>query len=358
MSAVVAVTIVFGKPGNAEGWVSEEELTGLPDVGLPVRIRLEGDNGQRGVIEGQVYRAWGDEDDAAGILVYAGTSLPSATTREVLQGAGWAPLSQEMVLWLAGTVQDSPVVAAKHEVNLIIENGPDGQMCVYRQVLTPSDPAIPFFGQRMRANFLDDEPTGNVDALFAGYDELPESHGGEVNDEEIVAFLFGDDDDLADLDDDKWRALQEDESASVDALITSHNAGLDARESGLPVVVIYAAVVEIGVARLAFYTSGAGGLTDEDFILSGWEKVAVPGRFDPQGFGLDRRVDLAKRTHVIYQTGPFGDIHLGDWWIDNPQDITDVDRQYLPPHLMELALGVRDLDSLEDIIQRWGPDAT
>lgn len=367
MDNAIAVTVLFGKPGAAAGWVSADALTDYPSVGMPVRIRLRSDTGDS-EIEGQVYQTWGGDydDEPGGVLVFAGLALPDDSVRTVLESAGWEPLSEDTLNWLAGSVQDSPMVAATHEVFLAVGDGENSPLRLFHQVLTPDNPALPFFGQRMKANFLNDDAVvdGILDDVWT-VDDLTQSRLAFDNPEldedfDLDEMLDLMDEYVVDLDEEEtlsaseWRQEQETAREKVDKELTSGVYETSAREDGIPAVVIYASLIQVGVARLMFWTPSLGDITDEDMRQSGWMNVEIPGRFDPVEFAFRRRLELALATHVVYEVGPFAGVRLGDWWVDAPELIDESDRAYLPPYLYELAFGVRDLNSIDSVLHQWG----
>lgn len=326
------VTVLFGAPGAAAGWVSEEELSSIPPVGMPVRIHLRLPGGDS-TIEGQVYRSWDEEDsDPGGVLIFAGRRIPEPETQSLLEHAGWEALSEDAASLLAGTIHESLAIAAQHEVNLIV--GHD-EVRVYRQIIQPNSPILPLFGQRMRMNFT---PHASREVL--------EWHPVDEADLE-------DDREISDL---EWREIQVEAAETVDADITSGPS--DVFTLGLPLIVIYSSMVQPGLARLGFWTSSLGEMSPEELSAQGWEAIDVPTRFDPDEFNLRRRIELALATHVIFESNNYDSIRIADWWVEMPDLVDEADQEYLPPYLHQWATGIRELDSIDDVVREWSGGLT
>lgn len=339
------VTVLFGPPGAAVGWVSEEELPQLPPVGIPVRIRVHSHDGDEETIEGQVFRSW-DEDgsDPGGILIYGGIHIPDVSVRNVLEEAGWEALSEDAAALLAGTIHESPVIAAKHEVNFFVGEG--GGVSLYRQIIQPTSPILPLFGQRMRMNFVE----ADMDSGLEFFDET----AWDLND--VSPLTEGEEDDDDEITDDDWRRMQEEDREIVDSDILSGCPG-DVAAEGLPLIVMYSSLVEPGLARLGFWTSSLGNLTELDLLAVGWEKVEVPSRFDPEEFNLQRRIELALATHVVFESNNYDSIRVRDWWLDVPGLVDETDQEYLPPYLYQWAMGAQQVDSIDDLVKQWSQSA-
>lgn len=326
MSTVV--TMLFGSPGAALGWVSEERIPHIPMIGATVRITIHA-FGDDTSVEGQVYRAWdGDDGEHGGLLIYGGTRIPDVEFRNLIEIAGWEPLSDDTLDLLAGTIHESPAMAASHEVNLFVGEGPD--MRLYRRVIQPSSPILPLFGQRMRMTFL----------------ELP------YDDDDMWGFTDDDVDDVP-VSDEEWQEMQRADRAEVDTAIDTRQFG-DVAEIGIPVVVFYSALIDPGTARLGFWTSHLGdGVTDIDLVADDWEVVSIPDRFDPFDFGVERRLDLARRTHVLFESNNYDSVRVAEWWLENPEDVGEADSSFLPPFLYQWATGVQQLDQIDAYLERW-----
>lgn len=325
MSTVV--TVLFGSPGAAVGWVSEEQVPHIPAIGTTVRItfHIAGDDTS---IDGQVYRAW-DEDggEPSGLLIYGGKSIPDAETRNLIEIAGWEPLSEDTLDLLAGTIHESPTMAALHEVNLFVGSGDD--LRLYRRVIEPTSPILPLFGQRMRVSFL----------VF----DSEEAWGFESD-------LDEDEDDVTDA---EWRHMQEQERDEIDLNIFGHKE-FESHKDGIPVIVFYSSLVDSSTARLGFWTPTLGSEVSEfDLVADDWEVVDIPGRFDPEEFDMERRLDLAIATHVVFESNNYDSIRVSEWWMENPEDVTSEDEPYLPPYLFQWSLGVQELDNIDSYLERW-----
>ena len=305
------ISLVFGPLHNPVGWAGEEDLPAVPMVGQTLIIDF--DNVPVPSIRGQIYRTWEDPElETASVLIYAGHQPPPEGTPDALSGSGWQQLSDETATHLARVVEETPVIAAIHEVVLAVGKKDEASMRVYRRTLNPEDPVLPLLGQRLLVDVLESN-------------ELDENDPG--------------------FDDDEYLKII--------------NAHLDGEGSpsvsdfGLPVLTVHASELQKGSARILMWTPDLGDVSESVLLDTGWSKTSPDDRCLDPDFKLSRRINLAMRTELTLKENEYSSVSLGDWFISNPGDITDEDKELMPVLLWEQTLAAQEIGSLNEIIAGW-----
>ena len=316
------VSVLFGAGGRHIGWVSEEDLPTLPTVGMPVVINVGPE--RRNPVEGQVYRSWPDEGtEPGGMLIYGGPTIPDDEFQRGIEIAGWERLADDAIRILAEAVDQTPVLAATHEVVLIVGD-PNDSVQAFQRVLVPIDPILPVFGQRLR--------------LQISHDVDPD--------------LLDDDDGDVDLTEEQWRALHDAAVRQVEDELTGSQP-VDGITEGVPSVTIYSSVVRNGVGRVAFWAPGLGNLDAAHLIANEWEELRIPAQFDPSDFRLDERVALARQTTVTFEPTELGAERIKDWSLAEPGSVDESQFTLLPPMLVEHVRAARELDNVHFYMDEW-----
>ncbi len=323
------VSILFGVRNNKVGWVSESEINLLPNVGMviPIRFGEEDDH----PLEGQVYRAWEDEDgDPGGMVIYAGETIPDELFQESMETSGWERLTDEALKVLSDIIDETPVLAAIHEVVLIVgDPAREDRLLAFQRSLTPYDPALPLFSQRLRLDLAQDVDKDE-------YDDA-EEEGEELTEEE-------------------WRVFQENETRGINGELAD-NSLIDGLIRGIPAITIYSALVRSGLGRVAFWTSSLGNLTAEHLVENDWEELRIPQQLDPRDFRLSERVNLAKQSIVSFEITDFGTARIRDWTMESPLLVGEDQYSLLPQMLVEHVKAASEFTHMDDYLAEWSRDS-
>lgn len=315
------ISVVFGNRDHAAGWITEQEIEGLPIVGTPVSINVGSPDSPLSA-EGQVYRAWPEVDgDPGGIFIYGGGSIPDDEFQDGMDGASWERISDEALKILVETASNTPVLAAVHEVTLVVGDPADKKsLHCFQRLLQPYDPVLPLFSQRLRVEAFEDKTL-------------------EVLDEEASRDEEADD----------WS----DELELIEKELRGQSP-ISAAASGLPGLVVYSSLISNGVARVCFWSSGFGDVAPEDLVANAWDPIRIPEQFDPEDFRLERRVSLALRSDVTFVDTEFGTVTVNEWTIDDPLAVDEEDYSLLPPLLVEHCRAQKELEDIELFLDEWG----
>lgn len=336
----VIVSVLFGLRENAVGWIIEEQLPELPPVGVPVVINIES-NGIAS-IEGQLYRTWESNEESGepgGMLIYGGTEIPTAEFQNILEQVGWEKLTQDAIVVLFAAVQQTPVMAALHDV-LIVVGDPEKQdeMTAFQRILRPYDPTMLLFGQRVRLNLAnemgDDEESLTQEILAS----LPSDLQGQ---EEMSV------EDLMKIRDEE---LMEVEQELKGLISTDHIV------KGIPAITIFSTIIRNGTGRIVFWCPTLGNVDPTVLIANEWQQVSIPDDFDPQDFRLYERINLAKRATITFEPTEFGTFQTKEWDIEDPLSVKDEDFMLMPPVLVENIKAKRDIASINDYITEWAKE--
>jgi hypothetical protein len=319
------ISILFGVRDNKIGWVSEEEILVLPAIGMPVSLNLGSEYDEP--VEGQVYRAWKDEDgEPGGMLIYGGTRIPDTRFQELMEIAGWEQLTDEALQILGSAVDETPVLAATHEVVLVIGDPAEiDSLQTFQRTLNPYDPALPLFSQRLRLEIAQD---------------LEEDEYNEVEEA---------DDELTDA---EWDMRRIQETAEINKELLN-TALIDGITKGIPAVTIYSAIISNGVGRIAFWTPNLGRLAPENLVANGWEQLLVPQQFDPEDFRLRERVGLARQTAVTFEITDYGTARIKDWTMNDPLAVTEDQYPLLPEILVEHVKAAGEFTNIDTYLEEW-----
>lgn len=310
------ISVVFGSRNDRIGWISEEELPELPHVGMPVVINVAGNTGP---VEGQVYRAWEDDaDEPGGMLIYGGPAIPDETFQQGIEFAGWERLTSEALKVLSDAVDDTPVLAATHEVVLLVGEPGTPDFTAYSRVLNPSDPVLPLFGQRVR----------------------------------LMAIDNGTEDDEDDMSDEEWDTYRAQELARIESQLDGE-ADSPSVEDGVPSVTLYSALVRTGIGRVAFWSPSLFGLTPADLIAHDWNMLIIPDEFNPDEFRAAERIRLARETTLTFVSTDTGVVKVDDWFMREPLKVTEDQHPLLPPMLVEHVRASREFQDFSSILDEW-----
>lgn len=322
------ISILFGTREGKVGWVSEEEIASLPAIGMPVSLDL----GPEGTdpLEGQVYRAWKDEDgEPWGMVIYGGTSIPDLEFQESIESAGWERLTAEALKILGDAIDETPVLAATHEVVLIVGDPADiDGLKTFQRILNPYDPALPLFSQRLRLEIAKD-----LDEVE--YEEAEREDDG--------------------LTDEEWHVLRERDTKEINEELADISL-VDGVHKGVPSVTIYSAIVRNGVGRIAFWTPSLGKLEPGNLVANGWDQLRVPQQFDPEEFRLLERVELAKQTAVTLEITEYGTTRIKDWTMEEPLLVTEDQYPLLPGMLIEHVRAAGEFTRIDSYMEEWSKD--
>lgn len=320
------ISVVFGTRHAAAGWITEQEIDGLPAIGTPVSINVGAPDSPLAA-EGQVYRAWPEVDgDPGGIFIYGGGRIPDESFQEGMDSASWDRISDEALRVLVETAAQTPVLAAAHEVTLVVgqPNDPSG-MQAYQRVLQPFDPVLPLFSQRLRVEALEDKTLETLESQAA----LEEEEDDEVWDDEV-------------------RAIEQEIMGRKSAAVS---------QNGFPALVVYSSLISNGLARVCFWTPNYGDVSPADLVANSWDPIRIPEQFDPQDFRFARRVELALRSQVTFAETEFGTSTVNEWSIDEPTSVPEEDYALLPPLLVEHCQAQKELDDIDLYLQDWSGNA-
>jgi hypothetical protein len=316
------ISVVFGNRHEAAGWITEQDVEGLPAVGTPVSINVGAPDSPLSA-EGQVFRSWsGIDGDPGGIFIFGGQSVPDAAFQYGMDNASWDRISDEALRVLVETATQTPALAAVHEVTLVI-----GDPCkpetiqAFQRLLQPYDPVLPLFSQRLRVEAFEDK-------------EWQDLHRQALQDGEA--------------EDEEW--LIEVQAIENELL---GRATIPAARLGLPGLVIYSSLISNGVARVCFWAPGLGDVDGADLIANSWDPIRVPQQFDPVDFRLERRVQLALRSQVDFVDTEFGTSTVNEWSIDEPLFVDEEDYALLPPLLVEHCKAQKDLSDIDLFLSEW-----
>jgi len=305
------ISLVFGPLHAPTGWAGEEDLPVLPMVGQTLVIDF--DNVPVPSVRGQIFRTWEDPDlDTASVLIYAGHQPPADGTADALTGSGWQQLSNDTVTHLARVVEETPVIAAVHEVVLAVGGSTPATTSVYRRTLNPDDPVLPLLGQRLLVDVLENNELDEDDPEF---------------------------------DDDEYLAKINDHLRGVGSPRVS--------EFGLPVLTVHTSELQKGSARILMWTPHLGDVPEGALLDTGWVKTSPEDRCLDPDFRLARRVNLAMRTELTLQENDYSSVSLGDWYINDPSDVTEEDKELLPVLLWEQTVAAQEIGSLDEIVAGW-----
>lgn len=314
----VMVALLFGTSANAVGWLLEREVDDLPPIGMAAFIRYSGDD--EDIIQGQIYRAWEPEPEndepLGGILIYGGPNIPSSDLSNSLIESNWEPLAPETLHILAEAIEETPPIAAEHEVVLITGDvaAPE-TLKAFHRVISPSDPALPIFSQRMWIVIPHD----------CYEDDLPEdesSSGDLLDDEDIDRALRGIETD--------WE-----------------NSG------ELPGLVLMSNMKDPGVAQIFFWSPPISEKLKKQLLDHEWQEF---DEFDFEEFRLEERYSLAMRTRLTVQASEFGTVTVSGWNIDNPEEIPESQYDLLPLLLVEHCKAEIEFSNIGELIKEWSKE--
>lgn len=335
----VIVSVLFGSRENAVGWIIEEQLPELPPLGVPVVINIE----SNGVvsIEGQLYRTWESNEETGepgGMLIYGGEDIPSKEFQATLEQVGWERLTRDALVVLFAAVQQTPVMAALHDV-LIVVGEPEEQenMIAFQRVLRPYDPTMLLFGQRVRlnlANEMNDEEDANQELLT----ELT-----SITEDETQTSV----EELMRIRDSELEEVEQE----LEGLISTDNVA-----KGIPAITIFSTIIRNGTGRIVFWCPKLGNVDPTILIANDWRQVSIPEDFNPQEFRLSDRIALAKRASVTFEPTEFGTFQTKEWSIEDPLSVKDEDFMLMPPVLVENIKAKRDIASIDDYITKWAEE--
>lgn len=315
----VMVALLFGTSANAVGWLLEREVDDLPPIGMAAFIRYNSDEDD--MIQGQIYRAWEPEPESdeplGGILIYGGPTIPSKELSDSLMESNWEPLAQETLHILAEAIEETPPIAAEHEVVLVSGDvaAPE-TIKAFRRIISPADPALPIFSQRMWIVVPHD-----------CYDEETEE------DAEIGAVDLLNDDDI----DRALRGLETDWES----------------RSELPGLVLMSNMKEPGIAQIFFWTPPLSKALHDQLLEHEWEEFLD---FDPEEFRLEERHSLAMRTRLTVQESEYGTITVSGWNIDGPEEIPAEQYDLLPLLLVEHCKAEIEFSNIGELIKEWSKE--
>lgn len=320
------ISVVFGNRREAAGWITEQDVDGLPVVGTPVSINVGAPDSPLSA-EGQVYRAWpGVDDDPGGIFIFGGSSVPDEDFQYGMDNASWDRISEEALRVLVETASQTPVLAAVHEVTLLVGNpGEPSRLLAFQRLLQPYDPVLPLFSQRLRVEALEDKTLEELDAQAL----LEEEDDDEVWNEEVNHL------------EKELRGLKP----------------IPAAKAGLPGLVIYSSIISNGVARVCFWSPSLGDVAEEDLVANAWDPIRVPEQFDPIDFRLGRRIELAMKSDVTFVDTEFGTSTVNEWTIEEPLEVAEEDYPLLPPLLVEHCKAQKELRDIDLFLSEWQKDS-
>lgn len=317
------ISVVFGNRDYATGWITEQDMEGLPVVGTPVSINVGAEDSPLSA-QGQVYRSWPEVDgNPGGIFIYGGNHVPDDDFQRGMDGANWERISDEALKVLVETASHTPVLAAVHEVTLVVgdPNHVESLSC-FQRLLQPYDPILPLFSQRLRVEAFEDKT----------FEVLEEENSKDDDEDEV-----------------DWSSHLEEIERELRG-----SAPVVATQAGLPGLVIYSSLISSGLARVCFWSPAFGDVAAEDLVANAWDPIRIPEQFDPIDFQLARRVSLALRADVDFMDTEFGTITVNEWSIDDPLSVGEDDYPLLPPLLVEHCRAQKELEDISLFIDEWG----
>lgn len=321
------ISVVFGDREQSAGWITEQDIEGLPMVGTPVNISVGAPDSPLAV-EGQVYRAWPEVDgNPGGIFIYGGGKVPDEEFQYGMDNASWDRISDAALRVLVETAKQTPVLAAVHEVTLVVgqPNGDPSSVQCFQRMLQPYDPVLPLFSQRLRVEAFEDKSLEALDAQSA----LEESETEE-----------------------EW----ENELADIEGELLGERA-ITASANGLPGLVIYSSLISNGIGRVCFWSPDFGDIAPEDLVANSWDPIRIPEQFDPEDFQLARRVQLALESSVSFAETEFGTAVVHEWEIAHPLSVREEDYALLPPLLVEHCRAQKELEDIDLFLDAWSDDS-
>jgi hypothetical protein len=292
-------------------------------LGSITKFNLTDDEGPEPVLAEVMYNGLDDDGDPISFL-YAGPELPDAETLAMFDDAEWNRMSDEEAQdILDNIIAHAAPNASLHEAILFAGDPSGGDpahpMQAWRRVFSPDDPLIPMFGQRIVMDPLD---------------------------------AVGDDDE-EDLDDEEELTPDEEAQLDYELEVDPTRVGtLYHDENLLPVAIIYAAKVAPGEAQVAMWTKSLQPVSGFDLVAAGWEMLDLTSE-ELIEFNVTERIRLALSTHIDVAYDEEDVPYLVDFDIDNAENITDKQIEFLPAILREQVFAARELDHIDDFIDSW-----
>lgn len=306
----LTLAVVFGEPGGAVGWVTQENVDQLPPLGMRASFRF-GEHESMGTVSGEV--AWeevthaqvlfaGENPDGRHLaFLYGGPEGPSEEFTVYMRAAQWTELETSAAEEVLKVCASAPPMAAVHDVLLVVGERGEAGFQVWNRSAIPTDPVLPVFGQRVLLDAVD----GLEEA------EVPEEDG------------------------------------DLELGVPGSAAG------GVVVVTLHSGLVEPGFGSVVFWTPALGDVDEVSMVSAEWELLNVPDAFDPDDFQLKRRCELALRTRLTVEVDEHGGEQVVDAEMVGAAEVDPEDYELLPDVLALHCHAAREMIDMSALLDSW-----